>query len=226
MKANGGMLVIDDFGRQHLDAADLLNRWIVPLEQRHRLPVPPERRAVRGPLRRQDRLLHQPRPADLGDEAFFRRIRYKVEVPGPTEGALHGDLRGRVRSATASSSAKPAAQYMLYGVLHQAGPPDAWLPSPRPHGLHHRRRPLRGRTGNLTTEAIDEACHSVLRLAGSASRRNALSRGDGRSTPRAPPRRVPAAALAPESSGVAAARRGSHDTDGDDLPCATPASPG
>jgi predicted ATPase with chaperone activity len=33
MKANGGMLVIDDFGRQHLDAAYLLNRWIVPLEK-------------------------------------------------------------------------------------------------------------------------------------------------------------------------------------------------
>ena len=34
LKANGGVLVVDDFGRQRVPARDLLNRWIVPLESR------------------------------------------------------------------------------------------------------------------------------------------------------------------------------------------------
>jgi predicted ATPase with chaperone activity len=84
MKANGGLLVIDDFGRQRLDAAYLLNRWIVPLERAidnlslhngARFQVPFDVIPV---------FLTNKRPAELADEAFLRRIRYKIEVPSPT----------------------------------------------------------------------------------------------------------------------------------------------
>ena len=60
LKANGGMFLIDDFGRQLVRPRDLLNRWIVPLEEAHRLPDladrPQDRCSIRGP----HRLLHQP----------------------------------------------------------------------------------------------------------------------------------------------------------------------
>lgn len=84
MKANGGLLVIDDFGRQQLDAAYLLNRWIVPLEKGidnlslhngTRFQVPFDVIPI---------FVTNRHPSELADEAFMRRIRYKVEIPGPS----------------------------------------------------------------------------------------------------------------------------------------------
>jgi predicted ATPase with chaperone activity len=83
MKANGGMLVIDDFGRQHLDAAYLLNRWIVPLEKGV------DNLSLHSGVRFQTPFDVIPlfvtnrRPSDLVDDAFLRRIRYKIEIPSP-----------------------------------------------------------------------------------------------------------------------------------------------
>ncbi|MEO6198212.1 MAG: ATP-binding protein [Dehalococcoidia bacterium] len=83
MKANGGMLVIDDFGRQHLDAAYLLNRWIVPLEKGI------DNLSLHSGVRFQTPFDVIPlfvtnrRPSDLVDDAFLRRIRYKIEIPSP-----------------------------------------------------------------------------------------------------------------------------------------------
>ena len=85
VKANCGTLVIDDFGRQRIDPATLLNRWIVPLESRHDYLKMPDGRKVRFPF---DPLLifsTNLEPRDLCDEAFLRRIPYKVEVHDPDE---------------------------------------------------------------------------------------------------------------------------------------------
>ena len=85
MKANCGTLVIDDFGRQRVDPATLLNRWIVPLEQRVDYLRLPDGRKVQVPF---DPLLvfsTNLDPKDLCDEAFLRRIPYKVEVRDPSE---------------------------------------------------------------------------------------------------------------------------------------------
>ena len=85
MKANCGTLVIDDFGRQRVDPATLLNRWIVPLEQRVDYLRLPDGRKVQVPF---DPLLvfsTNLDPKDLCDEAFLRRIPYKVEVVDPSE---------------------------------------------------------------------------------------------------------------------------------------------
>jgi predicted ATPase with chaperone activity len=84
MKANGGILIIDDFGRQRVPPKDLLNRWIVPLEKRldfltlhtgGKFPVPFDCLLV---------LSTNLDPTDLADEAFLRRIRYKVSVNSPS----------------------------------------------------------------------------------------------------------------------------------------------
>ena len=84
VKANGGVLIIDDFGRQQVEPRDLLNRWIVPLEKRvdfltmhtgHKFPVPFDCLLI---------FATNLDPNDLVDEAFLRRIHYKINVLSPT----------------------------------------------------------------------------------------------------------------------------------------------
>jgi hypothetical protein len=83
VKANGGVLIIDDFGRQRVPPHELLNRWIVPLEKRRdyltlhtgvKFPVPFDTLII---------FATNLDPSDLVDEAFMRRIHYKIEVPSP-----------------------------------------------------------------------------------------------------------------------------------------------
>ena len=84
MKSNGGALVVDDFGRQRCSTSDLLNRWIVPLEKNNDFFNLPSGRQIQVPF---DQLLvfstNLP-PQKLVDEAFLRRIPYKIEVCDPT----------------------------------------------------------------------------------------------------------------------------------------------
>jgi predicted ATPase with chaperone activity len=84
LKSNGGALVIDDFGRQRCGVAELLNRWIVPLEKGQDYLSLPSGRQIQVPF---DQLLvfstNLP-PHKLVDEAFLRRLPYKIEVTNPT----------------------------------------------------------------------------------------------------------------------------------------------
>ena len=84
MKANGGMFLIDDFGRQLVRPRDLLNRWIVPMEKRVDYLTLHTGRKIEVPF---DLLIvfstNLP-PRDLVDEAFLRRIRHKIEIKDPT----------------------------------------------------------------------------------------------------------------------------------------------
>ncbi|MDI6858738.1 MAG: ATP-binding protein [Dehalococcoidia bacterium] len=85
VKANGGVLVIDDFGRQLIEPKELLNRWILPLEQGVDHLTLHTGDTIVIPF---DLLLvfstNLP-PRQLGDEAFFRRIRHKIELPDPSQ---------------------------------------------------------------------------------------------------------------------------------------------
>jgi predicted ATPase with chaperone activity len=83
MKATNGMLLVDDFGRQKVSPTDLLNRWIVPLESEidfvslhtgKKLEIPFDLFVV---------FSTNLNPADLVDDAFLRRVRYKLEVTRP-----------------------------------------------------------------------------------------------------------------------------------------------
>jgi predicted ATPase with chaperone activity len=88
LKATGGVLVIDDFGRQRMSPAELLNRWIVPLEKHFdvlslhtgtKFPVPFDCLLV---------FATNLNPRDLVDEAFLRRIQFKVEIRSPDKHAF------------------------------------------------------------------------------------------------------------------------------------------
>jgi len=85
MKANGGILMVDDFGRQQVRAMDLLNRWIVPLEKRYDYLTTVAGTKIEVPF---DQLLifsTNLDPNQLADEAFLRRIKYKIEIRDPDE---------------------------------------------------------------------------------------------------------------------------------------------
>ena len=84
VKANGGILLIDDFGRQLVRPRDLLNRWIVPLENRVDYLQLHTGRKVEVPFDVLVVFSTNLPPKDLVDEAFLRRLRHKVEIKDPT----------------------------------------------------------------------------------------------------------------------------------------------
>jgi predicted ATPase with chaperone activity len=84
VKANGGILLIDDFGRQQVRPRDLLNRWIVPLENRVDYLRLHTGRKVEVPFDVMIVFSTNLPPKDLVDEAFLRRLRHKIEIGDPT----------------------------------------------------------------------------------------------------------------------------------------------
>jgi predicted ATPase with chaperone activity len=84
MRANGGMFLIDDFGRQQVRPRDLLNRWIVPLEKRVDFLTLHTGRKIEIPFDVLIVFATNLAPTDLVDEAFLRRIRHKIEVRDPS----------------------------------------------------------------------------------------------------------------------------------------------
>ena len=78
LKANGGVLVVDDFGRQRVPARDLLNRWIVPLESRVDYLNLVSGKKFQIPFDVMVVFATNLEPRSLADEAFLRRIPYKI----------------------------------------------------------------------------------------------------------------------------------------------------
>ena len=85
MVANGGILVIDDFGRQACSPRDLLNRWIVPLESRVDFLTLKTGQKFELPFLVMVVFATNIRPSELVDEAFLRRIHYKILAESPTQ---------------------------------------------------------------------------------------------------------------------------------------------
>ena len=85
VKSNCGCLVVDDFGRQQISTTELLNRWIVPMESGVDYLNLPSGRQVSLPFEQFLVFSTNLEPSSLCDEAFLRRIPYKVEVFDPTE---------------------------------------------------------------------------------------------------------------------------------------------
>jgi predicted ATPase with chaperone activity len=85
MKANGGLFLIDDFGRQQMRPTDLLNRWIVPLETQIDFFRLQTGQTFQIPFKQLIVFATNLDPEDLVDDAFLRRIQIKVEVSSPDE---------------------------------------------------------------------------------------------------------------------------------------------
>src|SRR6266496_4456674 len=85
MKANCGIFLIDDFGRQQVRVFDLLNRWIVPLEKRYDFITTVSGKKLQIPFDQLIMFSTNLDPNDLGDDALLRRIKFKFEIIDPTE---------------------------------------------------------------------------------------------------------------------------------------------
>jgi len=159
LKANGGVLLVDDFGRQRIAPQDLLNRWIVPLENRVDYLTLHTGKKFQIPFEMLVVLATNLDPAALADEAFLRRIPYKIAVNNPSFDQFTSifELECRRRNLPYHQS------FVAY--LHGRH----YLPSGRPLRACHPRDLLdqvsalcryRGIEPTISHELLDAACAS------------------------------------------------------------------
>ena len=159
LKANGGVLLVDDFGRQRMRPEDLLNRWIVPLESRVDYLDLHTGKKFQVPFDVLTVFATNLDPASLADEAFLRRIPYKIAVGDPSleEFTRIFELNCQRRALTFH----PVTVAYLYR--------RHFLPARRPLRACHPRDLLdhvtalcryRGVEPVITRELLDAACAS------------------------------------------------------------------
>ena len=155
IKANGGTLVIDDFGRQRIPAQELLNRWILPLERRvdylalrngKKIELPFEQLVVFSTNLDEDRLV---------DEAFLRRLGYRARIDPPST-ADYVEIFKRAAAKHKIALDQPSLSHLLAKYTEECRAPK----SCEPRDLLNRVRDIcqfRGLGLHLTPELIDLA---------------------------------------------------------------------
>lgn len=111
MKANNGIFIIDDFGRQLMSPRDLLNRWIVPLDRR--VDYLTLRYGVKFQIPFELMVVFSTNldPSDLADEAFLRRIQNKIEIE-PVQPQVFDMIFQRVVSTRNVPADYDSAEYL------------------------------------------------------------------------------------------------------------------
>lgn len=122
LKANTGMFLIDDFGRQQVSPVDLLNRWIVPLELRVDYLKLQSGRKLEVPFDELLVLSSNLDPASLMDEAFLRRIKYKVKARDP-ERAMFRSIFQRACISYAVPFDDAGFEYLVTEYYEKTGRP-------------------------------------------------------------------------------------------------------
>ncbi|MBX9623705.1 MAG: ATPase [Gemmataceae bacterium] len=118
-KANGGVFLIDDFGRQLVSPKELLNRWILPLEDRHDFLTVASGKKFQVPFEQLIIFSTNLDPKDLVDDAFLRRIRHKVGITAPTRDVYEKIFAGQCKRLGMNSD--PAAVAYLYERYYDRG---------------------------------------------------------------------------------------------------------
>ena len=93
MKANSGVLIVDDFGRQRLRPEELLNRWVVPLDRRIDFLTLSGGKKIEIPFELVVVFATNIHPEDLADEAFLRRLQTKIRIDTVSEQQFHEIFR-------------------------------------------------------------------------------------------------------------------------------------
>ncbi len=182
LKANGGVLLVDDFGRQRIRPEDLLNRWIVPLESRVDYLTLHTGKKFQVPFDVLVVFATNLDPASLADEAFLRRIPYKIAVDDPSveEFSRIFELNCRQRGLK--------YHQVMVAYLHRRHyrPEGRPLRACQPRDLLDQVTALcryRGSEPVITRELLDAACASYFLESGTGDR----GPGTGRtSIPRLP----------------------------------------
>jgi predicted ATPase with chaperone activity len=157
--ANGGVLVIDDFGRQHCSPRDLLNRWIVPLESRIDFLTLQTGQKFELPFMTLVVFATNIRPAELVDEAFLRRIQYKIFAESPTVDDFIRIFDGCCNEL--GVTAEPGVARQLLQEYYR--PRKIALRGCHPRDLIRQALSLAGylgRPGHVTFDLLEAACSS------------------------------------------------------------------
>ncbi len=160
MKANGGMFLIDDFGRQHITPTDLLNRWIVPLETRIDFLRLNSGMTFEIPFKQLLVFSTNLDPEDLVDGAFLRRIQLKVGVFGPDEKMFFQIFKSQAGALGFSGVDRESFIYLINEWYRKPGKP---LQSVHPRDVLKAVKLLCEYAGDpltMTPELIEEACNS------------------------------------------------------------------
>ena len=157
--ANGGILVVDDFGRQKMRPDELLNRWIVPMEDAvdHYTLLSGE--TIEVPFELMVVFSTNLRPESLGDEAFWRRIRHKVEIGDPDERIFLNILQS-VCKQHEIEYVPEGGRYLIEKHYRAAGRPFRAVHPRDLIGLIMDMGGFEGVKPVLTPESIDAACAS------------------------------------------------------------------
>jgi hypothetical protein len=159
LKANGGVFVVDDFGRQRIPPRDLLNRWIVPLESRVDYLTLHTGRKFETPFNVFIIFATNLKPESLADEAFLRRIPYKIRAKNPTieEFAAIFDLNCRKRGLSFDHAIVDYLQRKYYT------PRKVQMRACHPRDLVEQMVDMcryHGREPTISRELLDAACSS------------------------------------------------------------------
>src|SRR5262249_55693160 len=159
MKALGGVFVVDDFGRQRIPPRDLLNRWIVPLESRVDFLTLHTGRKFEIPFNVFIIFATNLKPESLADEAFLRRIPYKIRAKNPTvdEYTRIFEMNCRKRGLPFDAELIDYLQYKYYG------PRRLQMRACHPRDLIEQvidRCRYKQRAPELTHTLLDEACNT------------------------------------------------------------------
>lgn len=122
IKANGGVFLIDDFGRQIVSPRDLLNRWILPLEERIDYLTLATGKKFSVPFEQLIIFSTNLDPRELVDEAFLRRIRHKIKIDSPPRD-LYSDIFQLCCRQRDIPFAQSAVDYLYYNYYDQGKPP-------------------------------------------------------------------------------------------------------
>ncbi len=159
VKANGGILLIDDFGRQLVRPRDLLNRWIVPLENRIDYLTLHTGRKVEVPFDVLVVFSTNLPPRDLVDEAFLRRLRHKIEITDPN----YNDYREIFKRVAGSKGLAYSDQALAYLLQEWYIKPGRKLRASHPRDLCDQIIDIGRYIGVepvMTRELIDRAAES------------------------------------------------------------------
>jgi hypothetical protein len=157
LKANGGVLLVDDFGRQRMRPEDLLNRWIVPLESRIDFLTLHTGKKFQVPFDVLVSFATNLDPAQLADEAFLRRIPYKIPINDPTSDQFARIFELNCRRNKLAFD----PDTLLYLHHHHYAPINRPLRACQPRDLIEQVIALcryRGIEPILTPEMLDAAC--------------------------------------------------------------------
>ncbi len=123
LKSNLGTFLIDDFGRQRMPPVELLNRWIVPLEKRYDFLSLSNGKKIRVPFDQLIIFSTNLEPQQLVDEAFLRRIPYKIQAADPTEEMFRGMMAVFAPKLGFAVIDQAAIDYLIEEHYQKAGRP-------------------------------------------------------------------------------------------------------